>query len=179
MGNECCAPFPSWPRYSQLQSQNRRKSPQNAAGLCQQASWGEPHVFGPSPTMYMHALALSNFPRATVPRLQQAACAAAKAFCALQLPLPGLGGAGELMQHHGGTRCFTNTHDAAHPLPGPHRTQDKPGVCRAQPTSHSQHEGGEVRVTITTSATTSPRGNGHLTLTYTALEAERTVSGVK
>lgn len=88
-------------------------------------------------------------------------------------------GAGELMQHHGGTQCFTNTHDAAHPLPGPHRTQGKPGVCRAQPTSHSQHEGGEVRVTITTSATTSPRGNGHLTLTYTALEAERTVSGVK
>lgn len=34
-----------------------------------------------------------------------------------------------------------------------------------QPESHAQHEKGEEKVTITTSATTSPRGHDHLTST--------------
>lgn len=34
-----------------------------------------------------------------------------------------------------------------------------------EPESHAQHEKGEEKVTITTSATTSPRGNDHLTAT--------------
>lgn len=34
-----------------------------------------------------------------------------------------------------------------------------------QPESHAQHKKGEEKVTITTSATTSPRGNDHLTST--------------
>jgi len=38
-------------------------------------------------------------------------------------------------------------------------------ASRAQPESHAQHENGGEKVTITTSATTSPRGNDHLTPT--------------
>lgn len=53
-------------------------------------------------------------------------------------------------------------------LPAPRLGGQPKGQQPASPTepeSHAQHEKGEEKVTITTSATTSPRGNDHLTAT--------------
>lgn len=52
----------------------------------------------------------------------------------------------------------------------------------AEPESHAQHEKGEEKVTITTSATTSPRGNDHLTATLHTMggreDGERSLVGL-